>query len=100
AGLCAASHGGRGVAAGEAVDLCDAGVHFFDAAAAAEFRHADAAGVAMRGFRQVANDDPLDFRPFLVGGDVVVEFAADDVGVHAGAADVFADLVEQKIVSR
>ena len=58
------------------------------------------AGVAVRGLGQVANDDPLDFGPFVLGRDMIVELAADDVGVHARAADVLADLVEQQDIGR
>src|SRR4051812_13969670 len=83
---------------GEAVDPRDLDVHLFDAAALAEFGHANAGGVAVGGFGQIANDDPLDFGPFVVGGDVIVVFAADDIGVHPAAADVLADLIEQQDV--
>jgi len=54
----------------------------------------------VRGLGKIANDDPLDFRPLMVGSDVVVVLAADDVGVHSAATDVFADLVEQQDVGR
>ena len=33
---------------------------------------------------------------FLVGGVVVVELAADDVGVHASAGDVLADRIDDE----
>ena len=37
-----------------------------------------------------------DFGVLLVGGVVVVEFAADDVGVHAGSRDVFANRIDDE----
>lgn len=43
-------HGGGGVAAGDAVDGGDFGVHFADDSGEAELGEADAGGVAVGGF--------------------------------------------------
>ena len=52
--------------------------------------------VAVRGLGQPADQDALDLRK-LVGRRLVhVELAADHVGVHARAADVLADLVDDQ----
>ncbi len=98
AGIVEGEHRAGGVAAGEAVDAGDLGVHLFDAAAAAELADADAAGVAVGGFGQVADDDAFDLGPFVLSRGVIVELAADDIGIHTRAADVLADLVEKKNV--
>ena len=93
-------HGGRGMAAGDAVDAGLRVIHRVGRTAVGELGDADARRVAVRLVGQAADEDPLAADVVLVSRGVVVVFAADDVGVHAGAADVLADLVDDQQVAR
>src|SRR6266508_4343813 len=64
-----------------------------------EIRVADAGGVAAAVLGQVERDDPEDLR-IVREGLVRVRRAPDDVGVHAGAGDVLADLLHHEHVDR
>lgn len=90
------NRGGGGMSAGQAVDLSDVAIHLLDGAAVGVLGHAQPRGVAMRFFRQTADEDPLD-PVFVIGGrGVIVVLPADDVGVHTGSADVLADLINDQ----
>ena len=71
-------------------------VHRLDEAGGGEVRDADAGGVAVGVLRQAADEDETHVR--LIFGRLHLEgpLAADDVGVHAGAADLLADLVDDE----
>ena len=97
-GIVERDHRGGRVAASQTVDSRDVDVDLFENARVAKLGHADASGVAVGVFGQTADDDLFDFRIFVGGGFVVVVLAADNVGVHAGAADVLADLVDDQDV--
>ena len=71
-------------------------VDFIDETPGGKFGHADASGVAVRGFGEIAHKDAQDARGFVAHCEAVVAFAPDDVGVHARAGDVFAHFVDDE----
>lgn len=87
---------GGSVPAGDGVDGRDPPVDRVHGSCVRELRHADAAGVAVSDLGQAADEDSSDGRIVSIGRLMVVVFAADDVGVHAGAADVLANLVNNQ----
>ncbi len=90
--------GALGIAGGDAVDDRGVVVHGADEAGGGEVGEADAGRVAVGVARQAAHEDVTHVG--LAGGGVGAQsaFAADDVGVHAGPADVLADLIDDQQV--
>ena len=84
------------MSAREAVDGGDPGIDLTHRAGVRELGETDAGGVAVRLGREAAHEDPLHRYPVLVRRRVVVVLAADDVGVHPGAADVLSDRVDDQ----
>ena len=87
------------VAGRQTVDDRGPVVHRPDQARGREVGQADAGGVAVRLLAQAADEDE-PHRAADPGSVGAAEgpLAADDVGVHAGAADVLADLVDDEQV--
>ena len=93
-----------GVAKNAASDvLTDADKHKFlnhlqaaHGTAGAELGQPDAGGVAVRGLGQAADQNSLNLGQLVARRLVHVKLAADDVGVHARAADVLADFVDHQ----
>src|SRR5690606_26345046 len=83
---------------GEGVYVGDARVHPADQAGRGEVGEADADRVAVRFLGQVADEDPANVGREAAlpanAADVAVDRAADDVRIHATAADVLADSID------
>src|SRR5690606_1276060 len=91
-------HPGGHVPGGHAVDVGDLPIHLLDDPSQAELGHSDSGRIAVRGFGEPADEDSQNAGRLVAGGRVVVVFTADDVGVHAGTADVLSDLVDDQQV--
>ena len=83
----------------EAVDDRGAIVHRLHEPRGRKVGESDAGGVAVRPLRQPAHENVSHLR-LAVGHRLQAEraLAADDVRVHSGAADVFADLIDDQEV--
>ena len=86
------------MAGGQGVQPGGGDVDLAEQLRAAELGHAHADGVAVALRRQTADGNPLDLGELALDRLVVVELPAHDVRVHAGAADLLADPVDQQHV--
>ena len=92
-------HGACGnVLPGDDVGIGGVVVDFIHEAARGKFGHAQARGIAVRGFGEVAHENPQHARGFIAHCAAVVALAPDDVGVHARAGNVFAHFVDDEQV--
>ena len=68
--------------AGQGVDRRGRLVDLGDRAPICDLGHSQTTGVAMCLTGQSADEDPANPHSVVVGGRVIVVFAADDIGVH------------------
>ena len=79
-----------------AVDVGRFTVHPLDGRAVAVFGHSETRSVPVGFVRQVPDVDAGDPGTLAISRSVVIVFAADDIGVHAGPANVLADPVHHQ----
>ena len=82
------------MARGDCVGVGFCKVDLLNAGGCGEFGLSNAASVPLRFFSQRADKNSFAVSDVGGGTGVVIKFPADNVGIHACAADVFSDAVD------